>query len=101
MERRLDILGVGVQLFFAHDARLPDLAHYSALVANSFDDVARAGFTFCTDKGGAFGYATEGLSKVTCAADKRNFECVLVNVVFFIGGRENFRLVNVVDADGL
>jgi len=69
-------------------------------VADGFDDVARAGFALCTDHGGAFGDAAEGLTQVAAATDEGSGEGVFLNVVDGVGGGEDFGFVDVVDAEG-
>lgn len=101
MERRLQVLRVGVQLLLAHHARLADLAHDSALVADRLDDVTRASLALSADEGGALGDTAQGLAQVACTADERHLERVLVDVVLLVGGREHLGLVDVVDADRL
>src|SRR5207253_3424632 len=48
--------------------------------------------------GCAFGDAAESFSEIARAADEGDFEGVLVHVVGFIGGGQNFGFVNVVHA---
>lgn len=69
-------------------------------MADGFDDVARAGFAFCTDHGGAFRDAAEGFTQVAAAADEGGGEGVFLNVVDGVGGGEDFGFVDVVDAEG-
>lgn len=101
MERGLNILCVRVELFFIHDARLANLTRHGALVTDGFDDVAGACFAFRPDEGSALGDATQCLAEVAGATYKRNLETVLVDVVLFVRGGQDFGLVNVVDADRL
>lgn len=101
MERRLQVLRVGVQLFLAHDACLADLAHDSALVADCLDDVACAGLALSADEGGALGDTAQGLAEVACTADERHLERVLVDVVLLVSRRKHLGLVDVVDTDRL
>ena len=49
----------------------------------------------------AFGDAAEGFSEIARAADERHLEGMLVDVVGFVGGSEDFGLVDVVDAEFL
>jgi hypothetical protein len=53
------------------------------------------------DQGGAFGDAPQGFAQVAAAADKGHAEGVLPDVVFFVGGRQHFALVNEVDLQRL
>jgi hypothetical protein len=50
---------------------------------------------------GAFSDATSRLSQVPAAAHERNLERVLVDVVLFVGGSQDLRFVDVVDAQRL
>ncbi len=50
---------------------------------------------------GAFGDAAEGFSEIARAADEGHVEGVLVDVVGFVGGGEDFGFVDVVDAEFL
>ena len=54
-----------------------------------------------SDHGGAFGDAAQSFSEIARAADERNFEGVLVDMVRLVGGSEYFGFVNVVDAEFL
>ena len=99
--RRADLLRVRVHLLFAHHARLSDLAHDRALVANCLYDVACASLTLCTDEGRTLGDSAKSLAQVACTADERHLERVLVDVVLHVCRREDFGLIDVVDADGL
>ena len=101
MERRLDILCVGVKLFLAHDARFPDRTHNRPLVADSLDDVASSSLALCANERSTFGDATERLAEVTRTTDKGHLERVRVDVVFIVGGGEHLRLIDVVDSDRL
>ena len=76
---------------------LHDLAH----VLDGVDDVSGAGFALGADHGCAFGDAAQGFAQVAGSADERRLEGVLVDVVLFVGGSEDFGLVDVVDADFL
>jgi hypothetical protein len=64
------------------------------------DDVAGTSFTLCADHSGALGDAAEGLTEVAATADKGGLEIVFCDVVEVIGGGKDFRLINVVDANG-
>ncbi len=63
------------------------------------NDIAGAGFALGANHGRAFGDATQSFAQVARAADERRLEGVLVHVVLFVGGRQNFGFVDVVDAD--
>lgn len=58
VERRLDVPGIGIELFLAHDARLSDLAHDRPLVPYRLDDVTGARLTLGTDESSTLGNAT-------------------------------------------
>ena len=91
------LLGLGHQLFLAEHRELLHLLHDGADVAHRFDDVARAGLALGADHGRAFGDAAQSFAEIARAADERHFEIALVDVVLFIGGRQHFALVDVID----
>lgn len=76
---------------------LIDRAH----MLNRLNNVARAGLTLGADHGSTLGNAAQGLTEVTATADERNFEIVLLDVVFVIGRSQHFGFVDVVNAEGL
>ncbi len=78
-----------------------DLPADHAQVADGLDDVAGAGFALGADHRRSFADPAEGLAKVGGAADEWDLERPLVDVVGLVGGREDFRLVNVVDLQRL
>ena len=47
--------------------------------------ISSAGFTFGSDHGRAFANAPQSLAEVSCAADERHFESVLVHVMGLVG----------------
>ena len=67
-------------------------------MTNGLDDVAGTCLTLCPNERCALGDASQCLAKVTGAAYEGNFEIVLVDVVFFVCGRQNLGFVNIVDA---
>jgi len=67
-------------------------------VADSFYDVAGAGFALCADHGRAFGDAAEGFAQVAAAADEGDAVGVFRDVVEGVGGGEDFGFVDVVYA---
>ena len=93
------LFGFGVEFFFAEHGEDSHLLHDLADVLDGVDDVAGAGFAFGADHGRAFGDAAEGFAEIARAADEWDFEGVLVDVVGFVGGREDFGFVDVVDAE--
>ena len=56
------------------------------------------GFALGADHRRAFRDAPQRLAQIARAANERHFEVALVDVVFFIGGRQHFALVDVIDA---
>ena len=64
-----------------------------------FDDVAAAGFALAADHRRAFGDPPQRFAQIARAADERRREGVLVDVILVVGGRQNFRFVDVVDAE--
>ena len=93
--------GFGVEFFFAEDGEDFHLLHDLADVLDGVDYVAGAGLTFGADHGCAFGDAAQGFSEIARAADEWDFEGVLIDVVSFVGGSEDFGFVDVVDAEFL
>jgi hypothetical protein len=75
------------------------LLHDLADVLDGVDDVAGASLTFGADHGRAFGDAAQGFAEIARAANEWDGEGVLVDVVGFVGGREDFGFVDVVDAE--
>ncbi len=84
------------QLFFAQHGELLHLADDGADVAHCFDDIARARFALGANHRCAFGNAPERFAEIARAADERNLVAVLPDVMLFVGGREDFALVDVV-----
>ena len=65
------------------------------------DNVSSTGFTFGADHGCAFGDAAQSFAEIARAADERNFEGMLIDMVGFVGGGEHFGFVDVLDAEFL
>ena len=101
MIRRLDLLREGIELLLGHDASLPDFAGDRTLVPYCFYNVSRTGLALRANEGGPLGDAPQRLTKVSCTAHERHLECVLADVVLLISGREDLRLVDVVNANSL
>ena len=101
MEGSLNVLGVSVELFLAHNASLPNFALHSSLMPNSLNDITCTSLTFRTNEGGALGNATEGLAEVPSTANEWHLERMLVDVVLIIRGCEDLGLVDVVDSNCL
>ena len=101
MEGSLDVLGVSVELFLAHNASLPNFALHSSLMPDGLNNITCTSLTFRTNEGGALGNATEGLTEVPGTANEWHLERMLVDVVLIIRGCKDLGLVDVVDADSL
>ena len=100
-ERRLVLLRFRHQLFLAEHGELLHLLHDRADVADGFDDVAGPGFALGADHRRAFGDPAQRFAQVARAANERHFEVALVDVVLFVGRREDFAFVDVVDFERL
>ncbi len=96
---RAVLFGFGVEFFFAEDGEDFHLLHDLPNVLDGVDNVAGAGLTFGANHGCAFGDAPQSLAKITRAADEWNLEGVLIDVVSFVGRREHFGFVDVIDAE--
>lgn len=101
VERCLDLLGVRVQFVLRHHARPADLASDGTLMAHCLHDVTGARLSLGADESRAFRYASQSLAEVARTANEGHLERVLVDVVFFVRGRQHFRLVDVVDPNAL
>ena len=80
---------------------MADAAGDAAQVADGLDDVAGAGLSLGADHGRALGDAPERLTQVGGAADERDLESPLFDVVGLVGGCQDLGLVDVVDLEGL
>ena len=98
---RAVLFGFGVEFFFAEDGEDFHLLHDLADVLDGVDHVAGAGLTLGANHGCAFGDAAQGLAQIARSADERDFEGMLVDVVSFVGGSEDFGFVDVVDTEFL
>lgn len=85
VEGSLNILRICVELFFAHNASLSDLAHNRTLVTDRFDHIAGTGFTLRTNEGGTLRDATQGFTEIASSTNERYLERMLVDVVLFVG----------------
>ena len=101
MKWRLDLLGVHVELFLGHYTRLADLACDGTLMAHRLHNVTRTGFPLGADESGPLGYASEGLPEVARTADEWHLKYMFIDVVFFVRGRQHFRLIDVVNPNAL
>ena len=95
---RLVLFRFGIQLFFAEHGEDLHLLHDLADVLDGVDHVSGAGFALGANHGRAFGDAAQGFPQIARAADERNLEGVLVDVMGFVGGSEHFGFVDVVNA---
>src|SRR5450631_1025819 len=95
------LFGFGVEFFLAEDGEDFHFLHDLADVLDGVDYVAGAGFSLGADHAGAFGDAAQGFAEVAGSADEGDLEGVLVDVMSFVGGGEDFGFVDVVDAEFL
>jgi hypothetical protein len=70
-------------------------------VPNSLYNIASTRFALCPNHGCTFCNSPQSFAQILCTANKRNFECSLVDVVYIISRREDFAFVDVVDFDCL
>src|SRR5581483_3434341 len=89
IERRAHFLGFVHEFVVAHCGELAHLADDGTHVANGFDDVARTRFAFRANHRGALGNPADRFAEIARAADERDAEIVLPDVIFLVGGREN------------
>ena len=80
---------------------MADAAGDAAQVADGLDDVAGAGLALGADHRRALGDAAERLAQVGRAADERDLEGLLFDVVGLVGGGQDLGLVDVVDLERL
>ena len=66
-------------------------------MAHCFHDVPRTRFALGTYHRRTLGDAAEGFAQIACAANKRHFEVVLPDMIFFVCGRQHFALVDEID----
>ena len=98
---RLQVLRLGVELLAPQRLQPADAAEHRAHVGDRVDDVAGAGLALRADHRRALGDAPQRLAQVRAAADERDGEQPLVDVVLEVGGRQHLRLVDVVDLERL
>src|SRR5260370_109498 len=101
LDRRADLLGFAHELGVAQTVKLPNPGVDGTGMSNGFDHVPGPGLTFGANHGRTFGDSSQRLTKVATAADERNLERVLVDMVLLVGGREHLGLVDVVNPKGL
>ena len=95
------VFGFGVKFFFAEHCQDFHLLHDLADVLNGVDDVSSAGLALGADHGCAFGNAAQGFAKIARSAHERDVERMLVDVMSFVGRRQHFGFVDVIDAEFL
>mmetsp|Transcript_62405 Transcript_62405/g.138981 ORF Transcript_62405/g.138981 Transcript_62405/m.138981 type:complete len:334 (-) Transcript_62405:195-1196(-) len=95
------LLGVHVDLVVAHGLHLAHLGVHGACVAHRVHHVAGASVSLETDQGGALSDAAQRLTQVLRAADERDGERALVDVVGLVSRGEHLRLVDAVDLQRL
>jgi hypothetical protein len=88
VQRGLQLLGGGGQLHVVERAQPLDLAADGAQVAHRLDDVARARLALGADHRRALADAPQRLAEVRRAADDRDAERPLVDVVRLVGRRQ-------------
>jgi hypothetical protein len=84
------------ELFFAERGELFHLTNNGADVAHGLNDIARARFALGANHRCAFGDTPKSFTEIAGAADEWHLEAVLPDVVLFVGGSEDFALVDVV-----
>ena len=99
--RGAELLRLGVELLVAQRLQPPDAAEDGAHVRDRVDDVAGPRLALRADHRRALGDPPQRLAEVGAAADERDVEPPLVDVVLEVGGREHLGLVDVVDLEGL
>jgi hypothetical protein len=101
LDRRLQVLRLGEELIGVHCAQPLDRAEHGAHVRDRVDDVAGAGLAFGTDHRRTLRNPAQRLADVRAAADERDGELPLVDVVRRVGRRQHLGLVDVVDLERL
>ena len=66
---------------------------------DGLDDIAGTGFALGADHGRPLGDPPQRLTQVAAAADERDLESMLVDVVLLVRRGQHFALVDVVDAE--
>ena len=101
LERRAQLLRLGVELLLAQRLEPADAAEDRAHVRDGVDDVAGARLALRADHRRALRDPPERLAEVRAAADERDGELPLVHVVLEVGRRQHLGLVDVVDLERL
>ena len=86
VERSLEVLGLGVELLLRERAQAADPAEDRPHVRDGVDDVAGARLALRPDHRGALGDPAQRLAEVRAAADERDGELPLVDVVGGVRG---------------
>jgi len=95
--RSLQVFGAGVKLGFAEDGENFHVLNNLADVSYGVDDVSGAGLAFGANHGRTFGDAAESFSEIARTADEWDFEGLLIDVVRFVGGSQDFGFIDIVD----
>src|SRR6266852_8061611 len=95
------LFGFGIEFFLAEHGENLHLLHDLTNVFHGVDNVSGPGFALGADHAGAFGDPAQSFAEVTRAANERDGEGVLVDVVGFVGWGEDFGFVDVIDAEFL
>src|SRR4030095_8482352 len=96
-----EVLARAPTLLGARTCRRRKLPQDRSLMSDGLDDVAGAGLALRPDHGGTLGDAPERLAQIASAAEKRACEGPFVDVLVLVRRRENFALVDVIDAERL
>ena len=80
---------------------MTQLVHDHPDMPHGLYDVARAGLSLGAYHGRAFGNAPQRLAEIARAADERNGEIMLVQMITVVRRREHFALVDVIHAERL
>jgi hypothetical protein len=79
--RSLNILGESIKLLITHCTRFSDFGHNSTFMPDRFNDVPGTSFALGANEGGAFRYASKGLTEVLASTNEGHLEGVLVDMV--------------------
>ena len=69
-------------------------------MADSLNDIAGSGFTFCTDHGCTLTDAPQSFSQILCTADKRHLKSGFINMINVICRSQHLAFVDIVDFNG-
>ncbi len=94
LERRAQFLCFMHQLIVAHRGEFLHLAHDRAHMPHSFHHVAGTRFALGANHRRTFADAPQRLAQIARAAHERHAVIVLPNMVFFIGRRQHFALID-------